>query len=230
MKTSVWNKRTGQAYAGTIIYVIFSLLAPFFAALANISFGFVFFIVAFFLVSMNICALVGYIMFFLGVKGLKENSEGEADGPAFKKIFIAAILMLCAAVLGLYSAPYMVSFMVKSLTIAAAVLVLIACISLRKSPTIAAFSPAAATGFNKLFIAQIISMVAMQIGLIPMFGGIVGGLINIAALVLLFLGWKEVATPVVEAGSESEAPKPIVQGIREAVVLSLEDTINTIKK
>lgn len=230
METNVWNKRVEQAYAGVLVSAVFSLILPVFRVLAEVSDGFIFASIAFSLVSLSICALVGYLMYFLGIKGLKEGFAKESDGPAFNKLFIAAILSLCAAVLGLYSAPYLVTFIVNSMNLAAAVLVLIACISLKKSKKLAAFSPAAVVGFNKLFIAQIISIVALQIGLIPVFGNIIGGIINIPALVLLFLGWKGVATPVVEAGSENVAPKSIIKVVRDAVVASLEDTIKTVKK
>ncbi|MBQ4388769.1 MAG: hypothetical protein II824_02190 [Bacteroidales bacterium] len=102
--------------------------------------------------------------------------------------------------------------------------------ALKKSAAIAAFSPAAAKGFKRLFTAEILIIIGVVIGWIPLIGGVIGAIISVVAWVMILLGWKAVATPVVVEGMAPEAEKPITQVIAETVSESIEEIKEEIKE
>lgn len=238
MNASIWNKRTSQAYAGTVINVaasILSVIVGFFVGLSAVGSaltgddtGFGFSVVL--LALVGLLALAGAIVFFFGIMGLKDAAVGETDAPAFNKIFIAAILSICGSLVSILPIPILSTIIAGCLELAAVILYLIAYSNLKSSATLAAFSPNAVNGFGKLFVAEILYLVAIVICLIPLIGAIIGGILEIVAFVFTFIGWKKVATPVVEAGAEAQAPKSIVNLVKDSFVDSFEDTKAVFKK
>lgn len=231
MNASIWNKRTSQAYAGTVIYALFGILVSIIGslvALVTVSSALTgnmssFSLSVVILALLQICVLAGYLMFFFGIKGLRDASAGEPDAPSFDKMYIAAILSLCGSFVSIFPIPVLSTIIAGCLKLAAVILLLIAYSNLKRSAALSAFSPAAAAGFGTLFTAELLSLIGSCISWIPLIN-FIGAIFAIVAFVLTFVGWKKVATPVVEAGAELQAPKSLVDLVKESVVESVEDT------
>lgn len=227
-----WNKETRQAYVGTLLYSLLSILAsiltPIAAAGSLMSFasgssggGFL----GVLLIIVQLCVIAGYVMFFLAVKGLKEITEGE-DQIAFKKVYVSIIFSVLASLFSIFHVPFMPGIC----SIVACILLILGYNALKKSAAIAAFSPAAAKGFKRLFTAEILIIIGVVIGWIPLIGGVIGAIISVIAWVMILLGWKAVATPVVVEGMAPEAEKPITQVIAETVSESIEEIKEEVKE
>lgn len=198
MNTIRWNKETRQAYVGTLLYsllgILASILTPIAAAGSLMSFasgssggGFL----GVLLIIVQLCVIAGYVMFFLAVKGLKEITEGE-DQIAFKKVYVSIIFSVLASLFSIFHVPFMPGIC----SIVACILLILGYNALKKSTTITAFSPNAVKGFKRLFTAEILIIIGVVIGWIPLIGNVFGAIISVIAWIMILLGWKAVATPI----------------------------------
>lgn len=220
-----WNKETRQAYVGTLLYsllgILASILTPIAAAgslmsAASGSSGGGFLGVL--LILVQLCVIAGYVMFFLAVKDLKEITEGE-DQAAFKKVYLSIIFSILASLCSILHFPVVPGIC----SIVACILLILGYNELKKSAGIAAFSPIAAKGFKRLFTAEILIIIGVVIGWIPLIGNVFGAIISVVAWIMILLGWKAVATPVAVEGKAPEAEKPITKVIAETVSESVEE-------
>lgn len=227
-----WNKETRKAYVGTLLYsllgILASILTPIAAAGSLMSAvrgssggGFL----GVLLVIVQLCVIAGYVMFFLAVKDLKEITEGE-DQTAFKKVYLSIIFSVLASLFSIFHVPFVPGIC----SIVACILLILGYNALKKSAAIAAFSPAAAKGFKRLFTAEILIIIGVVVGWIPLIGDVIGAIISIIAWIMILLGWKAVATPVAVEGMAPEAEKPITKVIAETVSESIEEIKEDIKE
>ncbi len=223
MDIRIWNKETRQAYVGTLLYSLLGILAAILAPVAGLSAlasfasgssggGFA----TVLLIIVELCIIVGYVIFFLAIKDLKNITEGE-DQSAFGKVFLSIIFDILAAVFGMIPG---VRWVGGILAIVSCVLLLMAYSSLKKSPTIAQLSPVATAGFGQLFTAEVLVAIAIVIGWIPLVGGIVGAILKVIAWVLVLLGWKKVATPVAVPGEAAAPEKSTLDTVKEVLAES----------
>lgn len=225
MDIKAWNKETKQAYVGTLLYsllgIVASILTPI-AVLGSLgsgsSGGGV-------LISIiEILIILGYIIFFLAIKDLKSITEGD-EQRAFKRIYLSIVFDIVGALLGIFH-----------LGIISGILGLISCIllisaysSLKKSSNIAQFSNQAVSGFGLLFTAEILVLVAICIGWIPIIK-IIGGILKAIAWLLVLLGWRKVAKPVAIPGEEPQEEKPFLDSFKEVVAESVEEAKDVAKE
>ena len=223
MDIRIWNKETRQAYVGTLLYSLLGILAVILAPVAGLSAlasfasgssggGFA----TVLLIIVELCIIVGYVIFFLAIKDLKNITEGE-DQSAFGKVFLSIIFDILAAVFGMIPG---VRWVGGILAIVSCVLLLMAYSSLKKSAAIGQLSPAATAGFGQLFTAEVLVAIAIVIGWIPLVGGIVGAILKVIAWVLVLLGWKKVATPVAVPGEAAAPEKSTLDTVKEVLAES----------
>lgn len=218
-----WNKETRQAYVGTLLYSLFgilvSILSPFvfigrvsrILSVSGPSTAGVMYSI------FEVIVIVGYIVFFLAIKDLKNITEDE-EKSAFGKIYLSIIFDIIGAFLGVFH-----------LRIVSGILGILACIflisaysSLKESKNISSLSPKAASGFSLLFAAEILILVSICIGWIP-FIKVVGSVLKAISWLLVLIGWKKVASPVQISGEESIKEKPVFDIVKEVLAESVDE-------
>lgn len=216
-----WNKETRQAFVGTLLYsflgIIAAILTPIvsvgtlakaFSSSGSASTGGG----AVLLTIVETFIIVGYIIFFLAIRDLKKITE-EEERSAFKKIYLSIFFDIIAAFFG-----------VLHLGIIGGIFGFISCLlliraysRLKSSGVISEMSPSALSGFRLLFTAEVLILIAICIGWIPVIK-IVGGILKAIAWILVLFGWKKVAKPVTVPGDEaSVAEKPILETMKEVL-------------
>ena len=110
MDLNIWNKETNQAYVGTLLYSLLGILAailtPFvgleaLAAFSGDSLGDEISISGVILSIVETCIVLGYIVFLLAIKNLRNITDGE-DQRAFKRLYLSIVFDIIAAVLGIF--------------------------------------------------------------------------------------------------------------------------------
>lgn len=232
MDIRIWNKETRQAYVGTLLYsllgIVAAILTPF-AVLGSVAkslssgqssgggMGIL-------LAIVEIGIIFGYVIFFLAIKDLKTEAEGE-EKSAFKKIYLSIIFDILAAIFGIFH-----------LGIVAGILGLLSCIllisaysSLKTSRVISELSPSATSGFGLLFTAEILILVAIFLGWIPIIK-IIAAILKAIAWILILLGWKKVAKPVAVPGEEPTPEKPAFETFKEVISESIDEAKEVAKE
>lgn len=221
MEISKWNKETRQAYVGTLLYsllgIVAAILTPFvfigkLAFLAGDGVG-----AAGVLYSIvEVMTIVGYVIFFLAVKDLRSITEGE-DRKAFGRIYLSIVFDIVGAVFGIFH----VGVLSGILGLVSCLLLISAFSSLKTSRAIGDVSTAAISGFGLLFTAEILVLVAICLGWIPVIK-IIGSVLKAVAWLLVLLGWKRVAKPVAAGDAPVEEPG-IIDTVKEVVKESIEE-------
>lgn len=192
MANIAWKTTTTQMYRGVLLYslcgVLSSILEPCNTAASAVSFlnggngssglGTI-------ITLLGIAILVGYVLFFLGLKDFR-SAVNAADAPAVGKLYTAVILNIVGYLLKLIP---LIGIVGGILNIVAFILALIGYSSLKSSAT---FPELARKGASRLFIAMILSLVGTVLGWIPLIG-IIGAIFNLIAFILTILGWKAIA-------------------------------------
>lgn len=213
-----WNKETRQAYVGTLLYSLLGILAAILSPIAVLSALSGGGAVSVLLVLTELAIICGYVIFFLAIKDLKNLTEGE-DQNAFKKIFLSIIFDILAAIFGIFH-----------LGIVAGIFGLISCILLimaysvlKKSPAMAALSANTASGFSTLFTAEILVIIGICIGWIPIVGTVIAAILKTIAWVMVLVGWSKVAKPVAAPGEAPEPEKPVMETVKQVFTESFEE-------
>ncbi len=191
---NAWMTVTKQMYYGVLIYSICGVLANVVGPISTVSSGIsmvsgnggggggVFNII------ISLAIIAGYVMFFLGLKDFRAVVNIQ-DRDAVQKLFTATIISIVGYVLGLIPVA---GWLLKGIcVIVSCVMMLIGYSALKKSQT---FPTLACEGASKLYTAMILSIIGAVIGLIPLVGGVIGGILDIIALILIILGWKRIAS------------------------------------
>lgn len=236
MDTRIWNKETKQAYVGALLYsllgVLASILRPFVnignlaKSLAastgeNFSGGSGASVI---LTILELGIVVGYIIFFLAIKDLKNNTEGE-EQRGFKRIYQSIIFDVLAAVFVIFH----LKFLAGILGIVSCLLLISAYSTLKSSRTIADMSTSASSGFSLLFTAEILVLIGILIGWIPIIK-IVGGILGAIAWVLVLFGWKTVARPVLAPNEALQEEKPVFKAVKEVLSESVVEAKEVAKE
>lgn len=201
MNKTLWNKSTKQVFTGQLLTCILGILAGvigiFTAASAASSFisgdsagagGAV--VVN---IIVKIAIICGFVLVFLGIKGMKDASDGEIQ-KGVQNLWIATILNLIGSILGLIPVLGIVGGICN---LVALVFLIIGFSNLKNSVAMAEFSAPAAAGFKTLFTAEIINIIGTVVAWIPIIG-VIGSIACFVALIMVLVGWKKVSTPVAE--------------------------------
>ena len=222
MEIKKWNDETRQAYVGTLLYSLLgiaaAILTPFvfvgkLAFLAGSGTGFAGALYS--IVEVGI--IVGYIIFFLAVKDLRNITEGN-EKKAFGRVFLSIIFDIAAAILGVFH----VGFICGVLSLVSCLLLISAYSSLKVSRRIGDMSPSAAAGFGLLFTAEILIIVAICLGWIPVIK-VISTILKAIAWLLVLIGWKKVAEPVAVSGDEAVAKESVIEVVKDVFKESLEE-------
>lgn len=191
---NAWTAVTKQMYYGVLIYSLCGVVANVVSPIISISSG----------VSMlsgngggggvafnaiiSLAIIAGYVMFFLGLKDFR-NVVNLQDKDAVQKLFTATIISIAGYVLGLIP---LAGWILKGIcVIVSCIMMLLGYSALRNSQT---FPTIAREGASKLYTAMILSIIGAVIGLIPVVGGFIGGILDIIAFIMIIIGWKKIAS------------------------------------
>lgn len=135
---------------------------------------------------------VGYVLYMIGLGNLR-SAVGEKEGVALGQIRTAAILSIVTAILGIFGIPAWINGIINFV---AFVMMLVGFNTLKKS---AAMPEKARNGFNQLFIAMLLNIIAVGItvilGWIPLVGSIItaiAAILGIIGFVMVITGWAAV--------------------------------------
>ena len=137
----------------------------------------------------EIAVAVGYVLYMIGLGNLR-SAVGEKEGVALGQIRTAAIV---TAILGIFGIPAWINGIINFV---AFVMMLVGFNTLKKS---AAMPEKARNGFNQLFIAMLLNIIAVGItvilGWIPLVGNIItaiAAILGIIGFVMVITGWAAV--------------------------------------
>lgn len=135
----------------------------------------------------SLAIVAGYVLFYIGLNKWRGVADA-ADAQAINKLRIAALLTMIAVLvayipgLGWIAAPI--------LELVAVILMLMGYSALKKSTTV---PEGAAKGAGKLYKAQILTIVAVVVGWIPVLGWIAAPILDLVAFFMVLGGWKAIA-------------------------------------
>lgn len=231
-----WNKETRQAYIGTLLYsllgVLASILTPFVkvglfanalsaSAGESVPFGNG---ASILLTLVELGIIVGYIVFFLAIKDLRRITEGE-DLRAFKRVYQSIILDIIAAFLSIIH----LGSLSGVFGLVSCFLLISAYSTLKSSRVLSDMSGSAVSGFSLLFTAEILILVGIVIGWIPLIK-VIGGCLKAIAWVLVLFGWKKVARPVLAPNEAPQEEKPVFEAVKEVLSESVMEAKEVAKE
>lgn len=230
-----WNKETKQAYVGTLLYsllgVLASILTPFvnvgrvaralsvYAGESTVGSG-----ASFLLTLIELGIIVGYIVFFLAIKDLRKITEGE-EQRAFRRVYQSIILDIVAAILSIIRW----GFLSGILGLVSCFLLISAYSTLKSSRLLSEMSGSAVSGFSLLFTAEILILISIVIGWIPIIK-VIGSCLKAIAWVLVLFGWQKAARPVMVANVIPQEGKPMFETVKEVFSESVVEAKDVAKE
>jgi uncharacterized membrane protein len=139
----------------------------------------------------SLTAIFGLVLFFIGLKKLKDGMD-EAGQGAVKLLIIAAIMGVVGLVFDLIPLLGLISSIIF---IAAFIVELIGFIKLKTSASI---GEAGKGGVTLLIVAMTLAIVQSIFGLLPFVGGIIGSILSIVAIILVFFGWLKIQEGIID--------------------------------
>lgn len=138
----------------------------------------------------SILAVVAFVYYFLGIKGMKEAAVGTELAEGTANLYTGALLGVIGAVVGIIPLVGLVGGIIE---IVAWVYMLLGFGKIRKT----SLSEAAAKGAQQLWLMMLLTLIGAVIGLIPVLGTVIALILSIVALVYAFLGWKNFANSTI---------------------------------
>ena len=133
-------------------------------------------------------ALGAYVWYFLQISKFVTLQTNKPDADAIAMVRNAVIVsfagMICCFI------PVVGGVIAALLNIAAAVMILLGFNSYRKS---AVLPQVGKVGAGQLKVYAILAIVGAVLSLIPLAGGILGGICNLVGLIFLIMGWNNVS-------------------------------------
>lgn len=131
----------------------------------------------------DILALVAFVYYFLGIKGMKEAALNTEIAEGTANLYTGALLGVIGALVSIIPLIGIVGDLAE---IVGWVYMLMGFGKIRKTN----LSGLAAKGAQQLWLMMLLSLIGAVIGLIPLIGGVIALILSIIALVYAFLGWK----------------------------------------
>lgn len=139
----------------------------------------------------SLASIFGLILFFIGLKKLKDGMD-KTGKEAAKLLIIAAIICVVGLVFDLIP---LLGFIASIIFIIAFIVELIGFIKLKASASI---GETGKSGVTLLIIAMILAIFQSVFSLLPFVGGIIGSLLSLIALIFVFFGWLKVQEGIIE--------------------------------
>ena len=186
-----WSHTTNSIFNAVLIFsigtIVVGLLGGLTVVFSMVGAGVVFRVLTW---IAEIAVAVGYVLYMIGLGNLR-SAVGEKEGVALGQIRTAAILSIVTAILGIFGIPAWII-----INFVAFVMMLVGFNTLKKS---AAMPEKARNGFNQLFIAMLLNIIAVGItvilGWIPLVGNIItaiAAILGIIGFVMVITGWAAV--------------------------------------
>lgn len=191
--TELWTNSTKKIYLGVMSYYLCDILASFLGLVNNAS-SFASFVGGggssnssgeIFEFIAKAAVIAGAVFIFLGLKEFRDVVD-KADKANVSRLYNAVILLFVGSIVDFIP---LLGWVAGILNIIAMILMLMSFSSLKESQT---FPTLARKGASQLFIAMILSIVAIVVGWIP-FIGVIGIVFSIIALVFIINGWKNIS-------------------------------------
>ena len=174
-----WSHTTNSIFNAVLIFsigtIVVGLLGGLTVVFSMMGAGVVFRVLTW---IAEIAVAVGYGLYMIGLGNLR-SAVGEKEGVALGQIRTAAILSIVTAILGIFGIPAWINGIINFV---AFVMMLVGFNTLKKS---AAMPEKARNGFNQLFIAMLLNIIAVGITVIAAILGIIG-------FVMVITGWAAV--------------------------------------
>lgn len=142
-------------------------------------------------IIVGVLALVGYVYYFIGVKGMRDSAVDTPLQDGTAKVYKGVLLGLIATIVDIIPLLGIVAFV---LNIIAFVFMMQGFGILRKLP----INELAAKGAQQLWLVMLLSLIGVIIGIIPLVGGVLSLICSIAVLVYAFLGWRNFSNSELE--------------------------------
>lgn len=190
---SAWKNATSKIFLGVLLFSLSGIAGGILAALLGLVLKSLTLVSIVVLIA-GIAAILGYVLYVLGLGNFKNILSGE-DAAAVSKIWLAALLALAGSVITVVTSFIPGIAIIGTIAaIAAYVLNLLGFMALKNSST---FPTMAKAGANKLFLAYILYLAgSIAAFFLPSF---IAGIINLVALVMIILGWAAIKNANVEA-------------------------------
>lgn len=190
---ATWKNATSKIFLGVLLFSLSGIAGGIIAAILGLILKSLTLVGIIVLIA-GIAAILGYVLYVLGLGNFKNILTGE-DAAAVSKIWLAALLALVGTVITVLTTVIPgISIIGTIAAIAAYVLNLLGFMALKNSST---FPTLAKAGANKLFIAYILYLAgSITAFFLPSF---ISGLINLVALIMILLGWAAIKNANVEA-------------------------------
>lgn len=193
LKNSAWKNATSKIFLGVLLFSLSGIAGGIIAAILGVILKSLTLVGIIVLIA-GIAAILGYVLYVLGLGNFKNILTGE-DAAAVSKVWLAAILALAGSVITVLTTVIPGIGIIGTIAaIAAYVLNLLGFMALKNSST---FPTLAKAGANKLFLAYILYLAGSIVAFfLP---AIISSLINLVALVMILLGWSAIKNANVEA-------------------------------
>ncbi|MDE5638418.1 MAG: hypothetical protein K2I47_01245 [Odoribacter sp.] len=193
LTNSAWKTATSKIFLGVLLFSLSGIAGGILAALLGLVLKSLTLVGIIVLIA-GIAAILGYVLYVLGLGNFKNILSGE-DAAAVSKVWLAALLALAGSVITVLTSFIPGIAIIGTIAaIAAYVLNLLGFMALKNSST---FPTLAKAGANKLFLAYILYLAgSIAAFFLPSF---IAGLINLVALVMIILGWSAIKNANVEA-------------------------------
>ena len=133
----------------------------------------------------TLAAIFGIILFFIGLKKLKDGLD-EAGQGAVKMLNIAIIISIIGLVIDLIP---MMGLVASIVFLVAFIFELLGFLKLKKSESIGEVGK---SGVTYLIIAMLLGILTSIIGIVPFLGSVVGTVLSLIALIFVFFGWLKI--------------------------------------
>lgn len=193
---SVWSRKVSVVYTGVLLFSIAGIVGALHQPFCGLSgpagsYNILRYAIA-------ACMIAGYVLFYSGLGGLRTILSPE-DSASVRRIRNGSALCIVAHIL---TAIALWPAIAELLNITAFFMMALGFMDLKNSP---AFPPKARRGASNLFLSMIIGIVGIfvifascWIPVVDILGQIIGGLILVAAYILMLAGWGKIkrADPV----------------------------------
>lgn len=195
--STLWAKGVKFAFWGFLVYTLFTIVSGIVnfatagAAIASIATGsgagltgavvfkFIF----------KLIIIVGYICYFIGIVNMKKSAPDEVV-PAAKNLYVGALLCIIAAGINFLPIP-LTGWIVGILNLIGVIFMMIGFNGMKKSTVLPA---EAIKGSSALFVAMLLSIIGIGLGIIPVAGSLIKAILNIVILIFGIIGWKRFST------------------------------------
>lgn len=190
-----YNKTTSLIFKGVLLYTLCGIINGIVGPISSLSSAASFLTgngpgaLGIFSTILSVAIILGYVLFVYGINKLK-GLVYQPDQKAVKRILVFVTLQIIAMFFGIFHLG-----IVKSIiSVVAIIFGLLGYKGMKQSMTLPI---SAKKGASNLYVAMILSIIGTLLGLIPLAGAVLNGILGTIAFILEILGWKKIATPVI---------------------------------